>query len=87
MDYKRKSLYNSFMDSSKNKKVKIIQKYGEADYREYYQKLDMDKEDYELEKIQFLKILQVTKNTRKDIEQKTIGQSDNSNWFEAKKTD
>lgn len=85
MDYKRKSLYNSFMDSSKNKKVKIIQKSGEEDYGEYCQKLDMDEEDYELEKIQFLKILQVTEDTRKDIEQKTIGKSDNSNWFEARK--
>uniref|UniRef100_A0A2S2P4T6 Uncharacterized protein n=1 Tax=Schizaphis graminum TaxID=13262 RepID=A0A2S2P4T6_SCHGA len=37
MDYKRKSLYNSFMDSSKNKKVKIIQKSGEEDYGEYCQ--------------------------------------------------
>ena len=42
MDYKRKSLYNSFMDSSKNKKVKIIQKSGEADYGEYCQKLEVN---------------------------------------------
>lgn len=83
--YKRKSLYNSFNNCNKNKKINFIQKSGEEDYGEYCQKLDMDQEDYEQEKIQFLKSLQVTEDIRKHIEQKTIGQAGNNDWFEARK--
>lgn len=67
----------------KNNKIKI-QSCGEEDYGEYCQELAMNK-DFENEKTQFLKSLQVTDEEKKDTKHKTVGQAENNNWFEARK--
>lgn len=78
-------MFNSFTNSDKNKKIKTIQSCGEEDYGVYCQKLDMDEEHFELEKVQLLESLQVTEETKNNIEHKTIGQAENNNSFEARK--
>lgn len=91
IEYKRKSLHNLYSNTNnvepqtktKNKLFEISN--GEKDYGEFCQKLDMEEETFENEKLAMLSSLQVDDKLQHHIQKITIGQAENDQWFEIRK--